>query len=63
MYDLEEQEQIDAIKSWWKDNGRWVLAALLGLAVGYGAYQAWQHYRNGQAEKAGVLFDAVRTAA
>ncbi|MDE2622122.1 MAG: tetratricopeptide repeat protein [Betaproteobacteria bacterium] len=63
MYDLEEQETVDAIKAWWKANGRWVWAALLALAVGYGAARGWQYYRAGQEAKAGVLFDAVRTAA
>lgn len=63
MYDLEEQEKIDAIKAWWKDYGRWVWAALFAVAIGYGAFRGWQYYRNTQAEKAGVLFEAVRTAA
>lgn len=63
MYDLEEQEKIDAIRAWWKAHGRWVWVVLLALAVGYGAARGWQYYRSSQEEKAGVLFDAVRTAA
>ncbi len=63
MYDLEEQEKVDALKAWWKDNGRWVWAAVLALAVGYAGYQGWHYYQRNQAAKAGVLFEAVRMAA
>jgi len=37
MYDLQEQEQIDALKAWWKENRRavifTVIAAVAGVAV------------------------------
>ena len=63
MYDLEEQEKVDALKAWWKDNGQWVWAGVLALAVGYAGYQGWHYYQRNQAAKAGVLFEAVRIAA
>ncbi len=63
MYDLEEQEKVDAIKAWWKDYGQWVWGAVLVLAVGYAGYQGWQYYQRNQAAKAGVLFESVRMAA
>ena len=27
--DLQEQEQVDALKGWWKENGNWVVAAVV----------------------------------
>ena len=38
---LEEEEQIEAIRNWWKENGRSVIAgAVLGLAAIFG-WQGW----------------------
>ena len=32
-YDLEEQEQLDDLKAWWKENGNLVILAVIALAV------------------------------
>jgi predicted negative regulator of RcsB-dependent stress response len=63
MLDLEEQEKIDILKAWWKQYASWVWAFVLVLALSYASVQGWRYYQRGQAEKAGVLFDAVRNAA
>ncbi len=63
MYDLEEQEKVDAIKAWWKDYGQWVWIAVLAVAVGNAGYWGWHYYQRNQAAKAGILFEAVRVAA
>jgi len=26
--DLQEQEQLEALKAWWKDNGNWILGTV-----------------------------------
>lgn len=52
VYDLEEQEKLDALKSWWKSNGNsvtWVALAVVLAAAGYQGYRYWQ---NTQAQKA-----------
>jgi predicted negative regulator of RcsB-dependent stress response len=57
--DLEEQEQIDQIKHFWKQYGNaitWVLIVVLGAFAGWNFYQYWQ--RN-QASQAAVLFDEL----
>lgn len=57
--DLEEQEQIDQIKHFWKQYGNaitWVLIVVLGAFAGWNFYQYWQ--RN-QATQAAVLFDEL----
>jgi predicted negative regulator of RcsB-dependent stress response len=60
--DLEEQEQLDQIKHFWKKYGNlisWVLIAVLG---GYAAWNGYQYWQRDQAAKAAVLFDEVERA-
>src|SRR5689334_12016357 len=61
-YDLEEQEQIDAIKGWWQDNGRTVMLAIIAVLVGIAAVQGWRYYRAQQAERAAALFSQLDEA-
>lgn len=63
MYDLEEQEQIDALKAWWAQYGRWVWLGVLLLVLIFGAFQGWRAWQDREAGKAGSLFEAVQTAA
>jgi predicted negative regulator of RcsB-dependent stress response len=62
--DLEEQEQLDELKHFWKQYGNaitWLLIAVMGSYVGWTGYQYWERQ---QATKASALFDEVeRTAA
>jgi len=60
--DLEEQEQLDQIKHFWKKYGNlisWVLVVVLGSYAAWNGYQYWQR---DQAAKAAVLFDEVERA-
>lgn len=57
--DLEEQEQLDQIRHFWKKYGNlisWVLIAVLGSYAAWNGYQYWQR---DQATKAAALFDEV----
>lgn len=57
--DLQEQEQVDALKAWWKDNGKGVMVAI-GLVVGgFAATQLWHSYQHGQASAAANLYGDV----
>ncbi len=61
--DLEEQEQLDQIKHFWKKYGNlisWVLIVILGAYAAWNGYQYWQR---DQAAKAAVLFDEVERSA
>ncbi|MDW6003205.1 YfgM family protein [Vibrio mangrovi] len=42
LYDTEEQ-QVEAIKSWWKENGR---AVVIGTVVGLAAVLGWNYYQS-----------------
>jgi predicted negative regulator of RcsB-dependent stress response len=41
VYDLEEQEQLDEIKAWWKQYRSVVLLVVVAAAVTVGAIQGW----------------------
>ncbi len=62
MYDLEEQEKLDALKTFWKENGRLIVAAALAFAVGLGAVQGWRYYSRTQAQAASALFAKLEEA-
>lgn len=49
MVYITEDEQIEAIKRWWKENGRFVIA---GLAIGVAAVFGWRAWENYKAEQA-----------
>lgn len=55
VYDLDEQERIDALKDWWETN-RVVILSVVGIAVAaVAAYFAWQAYKHEQLVKAETL--------
>jgi predicted negative regulator of RcsB-dependent stress response len=61
--DLEEQEQLDDLKHFWKQYGdliTWGLIAIFGAFAAWNGYQYWQ--RN-QAAQAAVMYDEVERAA
>lgn len=60
---IHEEEQVEALKRWWKENGTSIIAGvILGLAGIFG-WNAWQNHQRVQAERAsslyGQLLDAV----
>lgn len=61
-YDLEEQEQIDTIKDWWRENGKLVILGVIACALTIGAFQGWRYYKAQQAERAAVLFSQLDQA-
>ena len=54
--DLQEQEQLDALKAWWKENGNRLLGALLIIIVAMGGWRGWQYYQNQQSSEATTLY-------
>ena len=53
---LKEQEQVEAFKAWWKDNGTWVLLVLTLALGGFAATKGWHAYKDKQASEAATLF-------
>lgn len=55
-FDLQEQEQLDQLKTFWERGGKW-LALLIGLLViGYLGYVGYNYYQKQEGEAAGALF-------
>lgn len=59
MIDLQEQEQLDALKAWWKDNRKWLLATLLVAFVVYAAIFSWKEYKSQQSAESSSLYAEV----
>ena len=54
-----EQEQIERLKRWWRDNGK---ALILGLVVGIGGlagYRYWEGAQTARAEGASITYELV----
>lgn len=61
--DLQEQEQIDALKAFWNKHGNlitWTLVAVLGA---FAAWNGWNYWQREQALKAGAMFEELDRAA
>jgi predicted negative regulator of RcsB-dependent stress response len=61
--DLEEQEQLDQLKHFWKQYGNlitWGLIVVLGAVAGWNGYQYWQR---SQAAQAAAMYDEVERMA
>ncbi len=54
--DLHEQEQIDAFKAWWKENGNRLLGVLLIAVVAMGGWRGWEYYQHKQSSEAATLY-------
>jgi predicted negative regulator of RcsB-dependent stress response len=60
---LSEEEQVEALKKWWKENGFSVVAGVvIGLAGVFG-WQAWNQHQEEIAEQASARFDQMRSSA
>lgn len=59
-YDLEEQEQLDELKAWWKTYGKMIGNVVLALLVIYAAYQGWKYYQTKQAVEASSEYQALQ---
>ncbi len=54
-----EREQIDAIKKWWKENGK---AVIVGAILGFGSLIGWQQWQanvQAQRESASLEYDVM----
>lgn len=58
-YDLEEQEQIATLKSWWKDNASMLLWVVTAAAVGFAGWRGWDYYQAKQSLEAGQQYEAL----
>lgn len=61
-YDLEEQEQLDELKAWWKRWGNWTMLGLALVLAATAGWKYWQHQSTTQAIEAGVIYGQLTQA-
>lgn len=61
--DLEEQEQLDAVKQFWTRYGNLVTWLLIAVLVTYSSWTGWNWWQREQAIQAGAMFDELDKAA
>ncbi len=61
-YDLQEQEQIEVLKDWWRKYGNLVTWAAVTLIVGIAAIVGWRSYHAQQSAAAATLYSQLDTA-
>jgi len=57
--DLEEQDQLDALKTWWKVYGNIITAAVVLFAIGFAGYRGWEYYQHQQSIQASIKYEAL----
>jgi len=61
--DLEEQEQLDQFKHFWKQYGGLITWGLIVLLAIYAGWNGWQYWQRNQATQAAALYDEVERIA
>lgn len=56
VLDMQEQEQLDTLKAWWKDNGNWVVGVVLVATIAMAGWRGWQYYQHKQSNEAAGLY-------
>ncbi|MGD8709694.1 MAG: tetratricopeptide repeat protein [Ectothiorhodospiraceae bacterium] len=55
-----DEEQIEAIRRWWRENGRSVIAGIVIALVAVVGWQQWRSYQEGRAMSASGGYQAVQ---
>jgi predicted negative regulator of RcsB-dependent stress response len=55
--DLEEQEQLDQLKAFWKQWGNLITWLLTAVLAAFAAWQGWNWYQRDQAAKASAMYE------
>lgn len=62
-YDLEEQEQLESLKAWWRQYGNIVTWVVIAALLVYAAWNGWNFWQRKQAGEAAMLYEQVVKAA
>jgi predicted negative regulator of RcsB-dependent stress response len=58
-----EEEQVEAIKNWWKQNGTQLLLGILVIVLVYTGWQYWQNKKYAESVYASSVFEAMQVRA
>ncbi len=61
--DLEEQEQLDQLKAFWKQYGNLITWTVILVLGAFAAWNGWNWWQRDQAVKAGAMYRRTRPAA
>jgi predicted negative regulator of RcsB-dependent stress response len=61
--DLEEQEQLAELKSWWKSHGNLVIGVIVAAMLAFAGWRYWNVYQGNQAAQAAGLYETLGKAA
>src|SRR6266581_8165695 len=63
VYDLQEQEQLDELKTWWQLHGNLVTGVILAAAIGAAGWQGWNWWKRSQTAEATAIYGGLQQAA
>ena len=55
----EEEETIEALKKWWDENGKQLIAAVIVVFGGYGGWSLWQNTELVASQMASDLYEEI----
>ena len=58
-YTIEEEQELNQLKEWWKDNGKTIIAAFILGVGGMLGWRYWQSYQANQIMQASAEYDAL----
>ena len=61
-FDLEEQEQIDELKQFWRSYGKLILMVVVAVIVGLGTFKGVEHFEKQESQDASVIFAKIEEA-
>lgn len=61
-YDLEEQEQIETLKTWWNMYGNLVTAVIVAASIAVIGWQGWNWYQRNQTAQASTIYAVLEQA-
>lgn len=61
-FDLEEQEQLETLKAWWKRWGNYVIYGVSALLIAAAGWQYWKNHTATQAAEAAAHYDSMNQA-
>lgn len=56
---LTDEEQLEKLKNWWKDNGTSLIVAVLVGLIAYFGFHSWQAHQQKQSEEAATLYSQL----
>ena len=56
-----EEEQLEALKMWWEENGKQTVAAVILVAAGWGGWQYWGVQQQAHREEGSALYSQLQS--